>query len=659
MSVGPHPDGDDRLDPAQTRRLLDAARTASPGVGEWVGPYELLEEIGRGGHSAVFRARQHAPVRRDLAVKILVDPSPSANVAARFARERALVARLRHPGIVPLIDVGETGPAGAAVPWFAMPLVDGEPADRWCDRHAPSRAVRLRVIELAARAVAAAHALGIVHRDLKPGNILVAGSPDDPQVHVIDFGVAKLLEPDFDGDEPLSTRVGGVVGTPEFMSPEQANLDSARIGPATDVYAIGLVACRLLAGVHPGLDTWDRLLRPMGDRLRAAADREVPRLSDLAKDRTLRGEVEWIVGTCCARAIDARYPNAGALADDLARLREGQPIVAAPRDSGYQVVFALRKYRAQLIGVIVALIAIVSAFAVDASRQRARADIEAARTKRLSSLLETARVQLVPLTGKNRGDVVDEAKAIPLVEMMYAINIELLGSDAEETQQSELMLARSLDRVRRYPEAEVLYRKLLARALQSETRMRDRAYIRFLLAGCIYRSNRSRAGESRELLDTAVAYWKSLESPPFQMCNAILEQAMVAGIEGRIEEQGALLAEGIACTEAKTGEGSHRRREAWGFMGDYLRERGRFDDARGWYRRALDGAESTTDPALARWVKAWTGELLWMDREDARRRGEPFDPAREGELAAIIEEFRGQDPRDRLKRWLPVPPPSP
>ena len=100
---------DDRPDEAGTRRLLDAARLAPPGVGEWIGPYELLEEIGRGGHSAVFRARQHQPVRRELAVKLLADPAPSANVAARFARERSLVARLRHPGIVPLIDAGEVG----------------------------------------------------------------------------------------------------------------------------------------------------------------------------------------------------------------------------------------------------------------------------------------------------------------------------------------------------------------------------------------------------------------------------------------------------------------------------------------------------------------------------------------------------------------------
>jgi tetratricopeptide (TPR) repeat protein len=290
-----------------------------------------------------------------------------------------------------------------------------------------------------------------------------------------------------------------------------------------------------------------------------AAQREVPPLSELANDRTLRGEVEWIVSKCCAHASDGRYANAGALADDLARLREGQPIVAAPSDSGYPVAFALRKYRAQLIGLVVAVVAVVSAFAVDASRQRARADIEAARTKRLTSILENARVGLVPLTGRTRGDVVDEKKAIPLLEMVYAINQELLGPDANETQQSSLNLARAYDRIDRYAESEAIYRAMLAHALRNEKRQGDWAFLRFMLAGNLIRQQPPRTGEAGELLAQARAYWSALPDPPYSLCNVLIEQSNVAGREARYEDQFRLLNEAIACVESKAGEGSQRR----------------------------------------------------------------------------------------------------
>lgn len=637
----------------EARRLLEAARHAPPGVGESIGPYRLVEEIGRGGHSAVFRAQQSSPVRREVALKVLIDPAPSANVAARFARERAVVARLRHPGIVPLIDAGEIGPPEAAIPWFAMPLVDGESADRWCERVRAPREARLRVVELAARAVAAAHALGIVHRDLKPGNIMVSGDTADPQVHVIDFGVAKLLDPGIEGGDGLSTRVGGIVGTPEFMSPEQANLEGDKVGPTSDVYALGLVACVLLGGPIPGArSSADRASRPMGERLRSAAERETPQISRLASDRSLRGEVDWIVAKACARELEQRYANAGAFADDLARLRERQPIVAAPKDSGYAGFYALRRYRAPIAGVAIALAAIVGALAYTLTRESARAESEAARNQRLAALLETARVQLIPLTGKSRGDVVDDAKAIPLLEMMYAINMELLGAEANETQQSALVLARSYDRVDRFSEAEPIYRGLLARAV-AQGRLGDQAYLRFMLGGCLRRIGVSRAGEAREVLDSALAHWRTLPTPLPATCGALIERGFVAGLEGKLDEQRAFLEQGIACTESTAPEGHMRRREALGFMGDFLLAQGDFAAARTYYGRALDGIQTDGDPVARRWNDVWLGENIWMDREDSRRAGAAFDPARQAELQAIAESLRKRDPvNERLKRWL-------
>jgi tetratricopeptide (TPR) repeat protein len=287
------------------------------------------------------------------------------------------------------------------------------------------------------------------------------------------------------------------------------------------------------------------------------------------------------------------------------------------------------------------------------SKESARAEFEAARNKRLSMLLETARTQLVPLTGRARGDVVEESKAVPLLEMMQAINLELLGADADETQRSTLNLARAYDRVDRYPDSEQLYRTLLAHALRNERREGDWAFIRFMLAGNVYRGNKARAAEALELVDQAISYWRSLPEPPFAMCSATLERSMILGVLGRIDEQKSTLEEGIACVERGASEGSLRRREAWSFMGDYLRDRGDFAQAKVWYERARAGAEDTTDPTTRVWIDACRGEILWMARETARAAGGTLEPALEAEFQSIVAAFHKRDPRNpRLQRWV-------
>ena len=651
-------------------RLLGAARTAAPGVGESLGPFELVAEIGRGSASAVFRARQRQPVAREVAVKVLVDPSPSANVAARFRRERSLLARLRHRGVVPLIDAGETQATESSpgVPWFAMPLVEGEPIDRWCDRHAASRAVRLKVLEDAARAVGAAHALGIVHRDLKPGNILVSGPLEAPEVFVIDFGIAKVLDDGLlDGmpGDSIGTRVGAVVGTPEFMSPEQANLDGALVGPASDVYALGLVACLLLAGRAPGIERTSVHSRPaVGVRLRAAADRVVPPLSELAGDRAWRGEVEWIVGACCAQDPRERYRNANALADDLERLRERRPIVAAPRDSGYEVSYALRKHRGTIVLASAALAVAVGSLAYSASRESARADAEQRRSVQMSKALEKARVQLIPLTGKNRGDVVgDPAKAVEVAEALYAVNQAVLGATANETQQSALVLARAYDRADRHGDAEPLFRDLLAQAMSNDQRMGDRAYLRSMLGGCLRRQGVARAEEALQLFRDSLAWWESIDDQRATRGDVELEMAMVLDQLERFDEARGYYERGAERQAKAVGAGHMRSREARSFLADHHRERGRFEEARALYASALDGMFARTVPGTPesadpsrlhadRWRDAWEGELSWLSLEEARASGRPGDAAELKSLRENYDRTIARDPaHNRLPRW--------
>ena len=666
--MSPSPDNatapDDAPPPDEAMRLLGAARILPPGVGERVGLYELRAEIGRGAASAVFRAHQEAPVRREVALKVLLDPSASSSVATRFRRERALLARLAHPGIVPLLDAGEVeGASGSMHPWFAMPLVEGDAADRWCERFAASRALCLRILEEAARAVGAAHALGIVHRDLKPSNVLVSGTADSPTVHVIDFGIAKLLDASA-GDAAASdaTRAGAVVGTPEFMSPEQADLDQARVGPASDVYALGLLACVLLAGRVPGASGGQGGATPLGARLRAAAAREVPPLDELAGDRSLRGEVAWIVAKCLAPRPEFRYASGSALAADLERLRNGAPISAAPPDAGYEVTYVLRRHRAALLGAVAAIAAIVGGFWWNARTERARAEREASRSTELSQLLERARLQLQPLTGRGRGDAVDNTKAAEVAETLHAINRSALGPAAVETQQSALVLARAFDRVDRFADSEALYREMLAQA-EATGRRGDVFGIGFWLGQNLRSQGGAKLDEARRLVEASIEYWQSLPSPPYSICNATIELGLIAGAAGDFDRRREMFEKGVACAEAGTGAGSLRRREAHGFLADHFREVGDFDSARAWYGKALDGLESLGDPAPSqgigaesaaalRWRECWRGELVWMRVESARKAGQEPDDADLAALAELAVRIRGWDPgNQRLSRF--------
>ncbi|MFZ9914690.1 MAG: protein kinase domain-containing protein, partial [Phycisphaerales bacterium] len=547
-------------------------------MGERLGAYELVDEIARGTHARVFRARQREPVERELAVKVLSASSPSTSLAARFARERALLARIAHPGVVPLLDAGESGERGVA--WFAMPLVDGLPIDRWCSRNSAPRAIRLRLLEEAARAVAAAHALGVVHRDLKPSNILVSGGLADPRIHVIDFGVAKILgdERETGGD---GTRAGAVVGTPEFMSPEQADLDAARISPASDVFALGLVGYLLLGGavqgVALGADSDARSRAPVGQRLRIASEREIAPISQTSGDRSLRGEIEWILARACARDPARRYANAADLADDLARLREGRAIVAAPRDSGYEALHLLRRYRAGIavaVAVVLGLVGIgfyrAEAEHRIAEAERARADAERARREQLERVLEKARVQLEPLTGRRAGSIVDNQKALELAQTLHEVNIAALGELAVESQQSAFVLANALDRSDRHEEALAVFQRLLELAEPEPDRERDRPFLRMNVGALMTKIGPTRAAEAVVVLERALGEYEALPTRNPTECGCMAYLGKALDDLGRHADARARFERAIACEERFSRQGTVTYAVQIGFLADHL-----------------------------------------------------------------------------------------
>lgn len=334
-------------------------------IGDKVGAYTLTERLGEGGFGVVYRAVQDEPIRRELAIKLLKPGMDSVAVLARFDAERQALARLTHPSIARIYDAGTT-PRGR--PFFAMELVEGEPITGHCDARAMAIEARLRLFVRVCDAVHHAHQKGIIHRDLKPSNVLVTGEGAEATPHVIDFGIAKAM------DDPLTdvsvlTLASQVIGTPRYMSPEQASLDAGAVDTRSDVFSLGAVLYELVCGSTPVTAEMvgSSGIGRMGEVFESRAfDRPSARLArdpkagtigerrgtDAAKlQRELGGDLDWIVMRAIEIEPGRRYPSAWALARDIERSLARQPVEARPPS---RVYLARRFARRHRVGVAIA-----------------------------------------------------------------------------------------------------------------------------------------------------------------------------------------------------------------------------------------------------------------------------------------------------------------
>ncbi len=343
-----------------------------------VGPYKLLQQIGEGGMGTVYMAEQTKPVERRVALKIIKAGMDSKQVIARFEAERQALAMMDHPNIAKVLDAGETE---SGRPYFVMELVKGVPITEYCDDHHLTPKERLELFLPVLHAVQHAHQKGIIHRDLKPSNVLVAEYDHQAVPKVIDFGVAKATHQRLT-DKTMFTQYGQLIGTFEYMSPEQAKLNQMDIDTRSDIYALGVLLYELLTGDTPfdrkrlRSAAFDELLRiireeePPVPSTRLSTSASLPALSakrstDSKKLSTLmRGELDWIVMKAIDKERSRRYESPMAFADDIQRYLNQEAIVARPASAAYRLrKFAQRNLAAVVSAVLIATALLTGTFA--------------------------------------------------------------------------------------------------------------------------------------------------------------------------------------------------------------------------------------------------------------------------------------------------------
>jgi serine/threonine protein kinase len=332
-------------------------------LGIHIGPYRLMEQVGEGGMGLVFVAEQQQPVRRKVALKVLKPGMDTRQVVARFEAERQALALMDHPHIARVFDGGTT-PAGR--PYFVMELVKGLPITDYCDRNGLPVRERLGLFVAVCGAVQHAHQKGVIHRDLKPSNVLVVSHDGTPVAKVIDFGIAKAIGQRLT-DKTVYTQLAQLIGTPLYMSPEQAGQSGLDVDTRSDIYALGVLLYELLTGTTPfdperlrtaGYDEMRRIIREeeppkpstristLGQAATTASER---RQSDPRRLSALcRGELDWVVMKALEKDRNRRYESASAFAADVQRYLHDEPVQACPPSAWYRFRKLARRKKTSL-----------------------------------------------------------------------------------------------------------------------------------------------------------------------------------------------------------------------------------------------------------------------------------------------------------------------
>jgi serine/threonine protein kinase/tetratricopeptide (TPR) repeat protein len=410
-------------------------------IGDVIGHYTLLRKIGDGGCGVVYLAEQKQPVRRLVALKVIKLGMDTRNVIARFEAERQALAMMDHPDIARVFDAGTTD---AGRPFFAMEFVDGIPITKFCDEHSLSMPARLELFARVCLALQHAHQKGIIHRDVKPSNILVAMHDGVPTPKVIDFGIAKATQGRLT-DLTLVTGFDQFIGTPTYMSPEQAELRDLDIDTRSDVYSLGVLLYELLTGhppydsqslVRAGIDEIRRIIREVDPPRPSTriltltdADREtvarLRRAAPMQLTSVLRGDLDWIVMRCLEKDRARRYNTAHELADDVRRHLRQEPVAARPPSAGYRLQKFFARNRLACVSAAAVALALIVGTVVSVR--------QAVRATRAESV---ARTQRDAATAAGRAEAVARADAQRRQEQAEDLLTFMLGDFRAELQKA-------------------------------------------------------------------------------------------------------------------------------------------------------------------------------------------------------------------------------